>query len=69
VVQGQPVLSLILTKLFNDFMAVGCTPTSFLEAYIFSISKGGDHTNPLNYRPIALLNTDYKSSHAYWRGG
>lgn len=50
----------ILTRLFNDCMEEGHTPSSFLEAYIFSISKGGDTSNPLNYRPIALLNTDYK---------
>jgi ribonuclease HI len=50
----------ILTQLFNECMTQGHTPSSFLEAYIFSISKGGDHSNPLNYRPIALLNSDYK---------
>ncbi|OWZ17708.1 reverse transcriptase [Phytophthora megakarya] len=41
-------------------MDSGQVPTSFLESHIFSISKGGDPTNPLNYRPIALLNCDYK---------
>jgi hypothetical protein len=50
----------VLTKLFNCCMEEGHSPLSFLEAFIFSISKGGDRTNPLNYRPIALLNTDYK---------
>jgi hypothetical protein len=50
----------ILTTLFNECMDTGTTPESFLEAYIFSINKGGDSANPLNYRPIALLNTDYK---------
>jgi len=50
----------VLVTLFNDCMNKGNTPASFLEAYIFSISKGGDHLNPLNYRSIALLNTDYK---------
>ncbi|KAE8910880.1 hypothetical protein PF005_g15599 [Phytophthora fragariae] len=49
----------IQTKLFNDCLNEGTTPSSFVEAYIFSISKGGDTSNPLNYRPIALLNTDY----------
>jgi hypothetical protein len=53
-------LAPILTTLFNACMAAGHTPVSFLEAYIFSIGKGGDGSNPLNYRPIALLNTDYK---------
>lgn len=50
----------ILTRMFNDCLEDGIAPSSFLEAYIFSISKGGDKSNPLNYRPIALLNTDYK---------
>ncbi|KAE8984135.1 hypothetical protein PR001_g23257 [Phytophthora rubi] len=50
----------ILTQLFNSCMKDGRTPHSFLEAFIFSVSKGGDRSNPLNYRPIALLNTDYK---------
>lgn len=35
-------------------------PSSFLEADIFSLKKSGGDSNPLNYRPLALLNTDYK---------
>ncbi|GMF21500.1 unnamed protein product [Phytophthora fragariaefolia] len=54
------MLTPILTRLFNDCLDNGHTPSSFLEAYIFSIGKGGDTSNPLNYRPIALLNADYK---------
>jgi hypothetical protein len=50
----------VLVTLFNDCMNKRNTPASFLEAYIFSIGKGGDHSNPLNYRPITLLNSDYK---------
>ncbi|GMF44381.1 unnamed protein product [Phytophthora fragariaefolia] len=34
--------------------------SSFLEADIFCIKKTGDLTNLLNYRPLALLNSDYK---------
>jgi hypothetical protein len=49
----------VLTRIYNDCMEHGDTPSSFLEAYIHSISKGGDTANPLNYWPIALLNTDY----------
>jgi len=49
----------VLTRIYNDCMEHGDTPSSFLEAYIHSIRKGGDTANPLNYRPIALLNTDY----------
>ncbi|OWY98236.1 LOW QUALITY PROTEIN: Reverse transcriptase precursor [Phytophthora megakarya] len=32
----------------------------FLEADIFCLKKAGDASNPLNYRPLALLNSDYK---------
>ncbi|GMF52457.1 unnamed protein product [Phytophthora fragariaefolia] len=33
---------------------------SFVEANIFCLKKQGDSSNPLNYRPLSLLNTDYK---------
>ncbi|GMF19803.1 unnamed protein product [Phytophthora fragariaefolia] len=46
------LLTPILTRLFNDCLDNGHTPSSFLEAYIFSIGKGGDASNPSNYRPI-----------------
>ena len=35
-------------------------PQSWLEAEIFLLPKGGDPTNPSNYRPIALLTSLYK---------
>ncbi|KAG3218584.1 hypothetical protein PC129_g10617 [Phytophthora cactorum] len=38
----------------------GVFPDSFLEADIFCLKKAGDASNPLNYRPLALLNSDYK---------
>ncbi|OWZ05784.1 Reverse transcriptase precursor [Phytophthora megakarya] len=50
----------ILTLVFNNSFNTGVIPRSFDEAFIFSSSKGGDTSQPLNYRPIALLNTDYK---------
>jgi endonuclease/exonuclease/phosphatase family metal-dependent hydrolase len=56
----QSELVPVLTQLFNDMMSSGTAPASALGAYIFSIRKGGDGSDPLNYRPIALLNTDYK---------
>jgi hypothetical protein len=55
------LLTPVLTRIFNDCMAEGATPSSFLEAYIHSISKGAVTSNPMNYRPIASLNTYYKS--------
>ncbi|OWZ02233.1 Reverse transcriptase precursor, partial [Phytophthora megakarya] len=50
----------ILTVLYNKRMSNGVFPESFREAYIYSITKQPRATNPLNYRPISLLNTDYK---------
>ncbi|KAE8884879.1 hypothetical protein PF005_g3796 [Phytophthora fragariae] len=54
------ILTPILTRLFNCWYSTGRFPTSFLEADIFCIAKGGDSQDPLNYRPLALLDTDYK---------
>eukprot|EP00644_Phytophthora_capsici_P018184 jgi/Phyca11/114184/e_gw1.25.59.1 len=56
----QALLAPLLTGLFNTCLAEGKVPWSFREAFISSIPKGGDKSNPRNYRPIALLNTDYK---------
>ncbi|KAE8899983.1 hypothetical protein PF003_g16145 [Phytophthora fragariae] len=50
----------ILTLLYNRWMNTGSFPQSFLEADICCLSKGGDTKNPLNYRPLALLDSDYK---------
>ncbi|OWZ04937.1 reverse transcriptase [Phytophthora megakarya] len=50
----------LLALLFNHWYKDGKYPTSFLEANIFCLKKGGNLRDPLNYRPIALLNTDYK---------
>ncbi|KAG2804595.1 hypothetical protein PC118_g5662 [Phytophthora cactorum] len=54
------LLTPLLTRLYNACMQQGKMPETFSEAYIFSISKGGNTANALNYRPIALLNTGYK---------
>ncbi|KAE9183221.1 hypothetical protein PF004_g24009 [Phytophthora fragariae] len=53
-------LTPLLTRLFNQWYDNGVFPASFLEADIFCLKKGGDQSNPLNYRPLALLNFDYK---------
>jgi hypothetical protein len=38
----------------------GSFPASFLDADIFCLKKSGNSSNALNFRPQALLNTDYK---------
>ncbi|OWZ13402.1 Reverse transcriptase precursor, partial [Phytophthora megakarya] len=54
------ILAPLLTTLLTLWYEAGVFPSSFLEADIFCLKKGGDQDNPLNYRPLALLNTDYK---------
>ncbi|KAG1677309.1 RNA-directed DNA polymerase from mobile element jockey [Nymphon striatum] len=47
-------LALIL-NIFNTIWITGAIPSSWLEATVIPIPKPGkDHTDPLNYRPIAL---------------
>jgi hypothetical protein len=49
--------------LANVYSAIGQThslPAGFLEGVITAIYKSGDVTQPVNYRPITLLNTDYR---------
>ncbi|KAE8990330.1 hypothetical protein PR001_g21516 [Phytophthora rubi] len=50
----------MLTILYNCWYPRGTFPATFLEADIFCLKKGGESADPLNYRPLALLNTDYK---------
>ncbi|EGZ08492.1 hypothetical protein PHYSODRAFT_417960, partial [Phytophthora sojae] len=51
-----PIFAVVLNKWYTE----GVFPASFVEADIFCLKKGGDQHNALNYRPLALLNTDYK---------
>jgi hypothetical protein len=50
----------ILTTLFNEWYPSAVFPKSFLEADIFCLKKGGAAQDPLNFRPLSLMNTDYK---------
>ncbi|KAE9004431.1 hypothetical protein PR003_g18561 [Phytophthora rubi] len=50
----------ILAKLYNCWYPAGVFPASFVEADIFCLKKRGESTNPLDFRPLALLDTDYK---------
>ena len=38
----------------------GKLPPHFLEGDVAMLYKKGDREDPRNYRPITLLNTDYK---------
>ncbi|KAJ3480915.1 hypothetical protein NLI96_g8028 [Meripilus lineatus] len=50
-----------LTKVYNDIEKHGVDPkTNFSEGWICPIYKKKDNTEITNYRPITLLNSDYK---------
>ena len=51
---------LVLAKLFSTCMQTGCLPNAWKTSSIFLIHKSGSTADPLNYRPIALLNTSNK---------
>ncbi|TFY69246.1 hypothetical protein EVJ58_g534 [Rhodofomes roseus] len=51
----------LLTAAFNDIQRFGVDPTTdFAEGWMCPIFKKKERDNIANYRPITLLNTDYK---------
>ena len=50
----------ILLDIFNDVILNNNKPSSMQCAVTVLLPKGGDRRQPSNYRPITLLNTDYK---------
>ena len=53
-------LAPLLARLFTAIGEQGHAPRNFTLGLITSIFKKGDRSNPANYRPITLLNTDYR---------
>jgi len=52
----------IMVRVFNDIEEFGITPgTRFNEGWMCPIYKKGERDNVANYRPITVLNTDYKT--------
>ncbi|GMF60821.1 unnamed protein product [Phytophthora fragariaefolia] len=49
-----------LTRLYRLWYTEQVFLEAFLQATIFCLKKSGAGSNPCNYRPLALLNTDYK---------
>ena len=54
------VLAPILTKVINESHEVGCFPPGFSDGTISILYKKKERDDPRNYRPITLLNGDYK---------
>ena len=54
------VFAPILTKVYNEAHLTGRLPDSMLEGLISLLYKKGPRDDPRNYRPITLLNVDYK---------
>ncbi|PPQ85823.1 hypothetical protein CVT26_002410, partial [Gymnopilus dilepis] len=51
----------VLTRVFNDIERHGIDPdTNFAKGWMCPIYKKGDEADIANYRPITVLNTDYK---------
>lgn len=56
-----PLLGPLLLRLYSDAIKLGHFPPNFNEAYITLLPKKSENnTSPSDYRPISLLNTDYK---------
>lgn len=51
----------VLARLFTAIGRTRCTPRDFTKGLIVSLHKGGDDmASPQQYRPITLLNADYR---------
>ena len=50
----------LLARLFTAIGVSGTLPDGFTSGVIVPFHKGGDRTIPKQYRPITLLNTDYR---------
>lgn len=50
----------LLSRLFSAIAASGQLPPGFHDGVITILHKAGDRTDPANYRPITLLNSDYR---------
>ena len=56
----RPCIAALMTKVFHDVEKFGPIDDSFTEARMGLLYKKKDKREVQNYRPITLLNTDYK---------
>lgn len=57
---GQGCLMDLLARLFTAIRAQQSMPHAFAAGLVCPVPKSGDASVPSNYRPITLLNTDYR---------
>lgn len=57
----RDVLAALLARLFTAIGTTGQVPDAFLLGAITFIHKKGPKSDPANYRPITLLNSDYRT--------
>ena len=50
-----PIISQIVSMLFNNTLSESTFPECFKTAKIISIFKSGDSNSTVNYRPISML--------------
>ena len=58
--RGGPPAHRLLSRLFSAIGSCGSVPPGFLDGAVKPIFKAGDAADPANYRPITLLNSDYR---------
>ena len=56
----KDVLVPVLAAVFSAMGATGLAPAAFTDGIISPIYKTGPRADPANYRPITLLNADYR---------
>ncbi len=50
-----------IAHIINSSITQGIFPDTLKEAYVIPIFKGGDKSEPGNYRPISILSTNFKN--------
>ena len=59
---SSSVLSLPLAQIMNNSVLTGQYPSKLKHAKVIPIFKGGDETDPSNYRPISLNSFAFQSA-------
>ena len=57
---GDGMWAPLLARLFSAMMELGRMPSRFLDGAVAAFHKRGDKRQAANYRPIQLLNADYR---------